>query len=431
MKNIRIRGGRPLDGTVHIQGSKNAALPMMAAAVLHRGTTVLRGCPKITDVFFMEKILEKMGAKTSWKGSSLYLDCSSLENTDIPDQYACRMRCSVILLGALLGRFGRGAIAPPGGCVIGDRPVDLHLDLLKTMGTHIEKEQGSLKAYTPSLRGSVFRFGKQSVGATEHGMIAAVLAEGTTCLENCAREPEISWLAEFLNNMGASVTGAGTKRIQIRGVKALHDSVFEVPPDRIVAGTYICAAAATRGKIRIENPPLTELSAFLGVYSKMGGQYDSVGGKLIADGSRAWGPVTRLETDVYPGFPTDLQSPVMAVLSLARGKSHIRENIFEDRFRMAEDLVRMGAHIRINGRDAYIDGAQRLRGCRVRAQELRGGAALILAGLAAEGETTVEGLGFVERGYEHIQEDICSLGGEVVVEGSLPVNSNEEDTVKR
>ena len=427
MKNIRIWGGRPLDGTVYIQGSKNAALPVMAAAVLHKGMTVLHDCPKIADVFFMEKILSHLGAKTCWKdhfghlGHSLYLDCSDLRATDIPDEYASRMRCSIILLGALLGRFGQGAIAPPGGCVIGKRPIDLHLSMLRALGTHIEEHPKVLRACAADLDGELYgariRFAKQSVGATEHGMIAAVLAKGTTYLENCAKEPEVVWLAQALNGMGASVTGAGTDQIRIEGVEALHDSAFQVPPDRIVAGTYLCAAAATRGKICIENPPLSEMSAFLGVYGKMGGQYDVIGGKLIADASGACGPITRLETDVYPGFSTDLQSPVMAVLALARGKSHIRENIFEDRFRVAEDLVRMGAHIRINGRDAYIDGTERLYGCRVTAQELRGGAALILAGLAAEGETTVDDFHLVERGYEQIQEDIRSLGGRISVEG--------------
>lgn len=416
MKSIRIQGGCPLNGTVRIQGSKNAALPMMAAAVLHRGTTVLHNCPRIADVSFMEKILRHLGARTSWKENSLSLDCSCLQNTSIPAEYACQMRCSIILLGALLGRFGRGAIAPPGGCVIGKRPVDLHLSALEAMGVHIEDENEMLKASTSGLKGRIICFSRQSVGATEHGMIAAVLAQGTTCLENCAKEPEIVWLAEFLKGMGASVTGAGTKRICIRGTEKLHDSEFTIPPDRIVAGTYLCAAAITRGRICLENPPVSELSAFLGIYGKMGGQYDMVGGKLIADASRADGPVTRLETEVYPGFSTDLQSPVMAVLTLARGKSHIRENIFEDRFRTAQELVRMGAHIRLNGRDAYIDGVKRLAGCKVKAQELRGGVALILAGLAAQGETCVENFHLVERGYERIQEDIAALGGRAVVE---------------
>ncbi len=411
MKNIRIQGGRPLDGAVSVQGSKNAALPIMAAAVLHKGETVLHNCPKIADVLFMEKILARLGAKVCWKGSSLRLDCSSLKNTRIPDEYACQMRCSIILLGALLGRFGKGDIAPPGGCVIGKRPVDLHLSMLKALGARIEEEGGVLRAHTEGLCGRAFVFPKQSVGATEHAMIAAVLAKGVTHLKNCAREPEIIWLARFLNGMGASVEGAGTDEILIRGVDVLHDSAFQTPPDRIVTGTYLCAAAITRGKITIENPPIAELPAFLGVYGKMGGQYDMVGGKLIADGRKAYGAVSLVETEVFPGFSTDLQSPVMAVLSLAHGKSHIRENIFEDRFRVAESLVHMGAHIRINGQDAYIDGTKELRGCRVRAQELRGGAALILAGLAAKGQTCVENFQLVERGYEHIQEDIRGLGG--------------------
>ncbi len=405
-----------MNGLVKIQGSKNAALPMMAAAALHKGITVLHNCPRIADVLFMEKILLHLGARTRWKGKSLYLDCSLLENTRIPSEYACQMRCSIILLGALLGRFGTGAIAPPGGCVIGERPVDIHLSLLEHMGVSITETPGMLYAYTPGLLGGRFRFPKQSVGATEHGLIAAALAQGNTCLENCAKEPEILWLAKCLNEMGACITGAGTDRICIKGVKSLHDSEFMIPPDRIVAGTYLCAAAITRGKICLENPPVQELSAFLNVYWKMGGHYEIRGGRLTADASGARGPVALLETEVYPGFSTDLQSPLLAVLSLAEGKSHIRENIFENRFRVAEELVRMGARIRINGRDAYIDGVEKLRGRRAAAQELRGGAALILAGLAAEGETCVENFQLVERGYEDIVGDLRDLGGDLTAE---------------
>lgn len=405
-----------MNGLVKIQGSKNTALPVMAAALLHKGMTVLHNCPKIADVLFMEKILIHLGAETCWRGNSLYLDCSHLENTSIPAEYACQMRCSIILLGALLGRFQKGSIAPPGGCVIGERPVDLHLSLLEAMGVYTEKKQGMLYAGTDGLKGRNFTFSKQSVGATEHGMIAAVLAEGTTCLCNCAKEPEVLWLARFLNGMGASVTGAGTDKICIQGVETLHDSEFLVPPDRIVAGTYLCAAAITRGNICLENPPVSELSAFLNVYGKMGGQYEITGGRLKAYAGGASGSVALLETEVYPGFSTDLQSPVMAVLTLAKGKSHIRENIFENRFRVAEELARMGARIRINGRDAYIDGTAKLKGRSVTAQELRGGASLILAGLAAEGETCVGNFQLVERGYEDIAGDLAGLGGNLAVE---------------
>lgn len=413
LDQIRITGGKPLQGTIAIQGSKNAALPMMAAALLHRGVSVLEGCPAISDVFCMEEILRSLGAVTWWEGHCLFLDCKDAEGTEISGESTGRMRSSVILLGALLARNKKASVGYPGGCVIGRRPIDQHVLVLRSLGAEIREGEEGLQAFCRTLKGREILFSKRSVGATEQGILAAVTAEGETILHNCAEEPEIVWLCRFLKLMGADIQGEGSGRIRIRGVEALGPGRILVPPDRIVAGTYICAAAATRGKIVIENPPEGELEAFLGVYRKMGGQYTWKSGKLVADGSRIRKPVAFLETAVYPGFPTDLQSPLMSVLITVPGESHIRENIFEDRFHLVEELNRMGAAVSFCGRDAWIRGGSVLRGGRVRASELRGGAALIIAALAAQGTTILEGCSFIRRGYEHICEDLAALGGRI------------------
>lgn len=385
---------------------------MMAASLLHRGVSVLKGCPQIADVFCMEEILQRLGAVTWWEGHDLYMDCTDADKTEIPAVYTGKMRSSVVLLGAMLSRSGRGYLGYPGGCVIGKRPIDLHLMVLRSLGAEIEEKTLGIAASCKGFQGTSIVFPKRSVGATQQGVLAAVLARGETELLNCACEPEVKWLCVYLKSMGAVIQGEGTSRILITGMESLGAGNMRVPPDRIVAGTYICAAAITRGRVVLENPPEGELDAFLEVYRKMGGQYKGKSGKLIVDGTEIKNPVAFLETEVYPGFPTDLQSPLMAVLATIPGKSCIREQIFEDRYKVAEELVRMGAHIRTEGRDALIEGGYPLQGCKVYARELRGGAALILAALAAEGTTWVEGYSFIRRGYEHICQDLGISGVE-------------------
>ena len=395
LDEIYIAGGYPIGGQVRIQGSKNAALPMMAAALLHRGISVLRGCPRILDVFCMEEILKKLGAKTIWKDHDLYLDCTCADQTEIPKEYAGKMRSSVILLGVLLAREGKGSIGYPGGCVIGKRPVDMHLDALRRLGAKVVCTGELIQAKCSRLCGGEIRFARSSVGATQQAILAGVTAKGETILENCAMEPEVCWLCRYLRTMGACIKGEGSRRIQIKGTEYLGPGDLEVPPDRIVAGTYMCAAAATRSEIFLKNVPLEEMGAFLEAYRKMGGQYSGDSGKLKVSGREVKNPVCEIETQAYPGFPTDLQSPVMAVLTTIPGENRIRETIFEDRFRSAYELVRMGADIRIEGREAVIRGGSPLTGCTVAAGELRGGAALVIAALAAEGETCVIGAGYI------------------------------------
>lgn len=410
MDEIHVSGGKPLCGNVLIQGSKNCALPMMAASLLHRGISVLRTCPRIADVFCMEEILRTLGAVTWWQGHDLYLDCTQADKTVIPRAYSEKMRSSITLLGAMTARNKKGSIGYPGGCVIGKRPIDLHLYALRCLGARVREEDSCIISECERLQGSRIVFEKSSVGATQQGILAAVTARGETCLENCAREPEVVWLCRYLKIMGAKIIGEGSTTLVIHGVEDLGSGDIRIPPDRIVAGTYVCAAAATRGKITLENAPVEEMGAFLDIYRKMGGQYEVKSGTLEVNGKNIGFPVPFVETGVYPGFPTDLQSPVMAVLSTVPGTSVIRENIFEDRFKVASELTKMGAHIRIQGKEAFIEGGYPLHGCTVTARELRGGAALVLAALCAQGETCVKGAGFISRGYEHICEDLEKLG---------------------
>ncbi len=413
MADISIRGGKPLNGCVCIHGSKNAALPMMAASFLHKGISVLKGCPAIADVFCMEEILRQLGAVTWWEEQDLYMDCTHAEKTEIGKEYTGRMRSSVILLGVLLARCREGKLGYPGGCVIGKRPVDYHLAVLRSLGAELTEQEDGIMAKAGTLVGSEIQIPRRSVGATEQGILASVLAKGESVFRNCAREPEILWLCRYLRGMGAKIAGEGTDCIRVCGVKELGPGCMVVPPDRIVAGTYMCAAAITRGKIALERVPCREMAAFLQVYRKIGGQYYRKSGKLIVDGSGTDFPLPLLRTGVYPGFPTDLQSPVMAVLATVPGRSRIREEIFEQRYKVAEELNRMGACIEVQGAEAVILGGLPLRGCEVNACELRGGAALILAALAAEGETSLQGYAFVQRGYAHICRDLCALGADI------------------
>ena len=315
----------------------------------------------------MEKILRELGARTWWEGHDLYLDCSHADGTVIPEHFSGKMRSSVILMGAMLGRNGKAQTGYPGGCVIGNRPVDLHIQVLQKLGARIVENGSEIQAACGKLKGAEIIFPKSSVGATEQGILAAVLAEGKTVLSGCAREPEINWLCQYLTGMGARIEILKNGRICIEGVKKLHPGSGTIPPDRIVAGTYLMAAAATRGEIILENPSLDEMDAILEVYRKMGGQCHQVGGKLIVNGKNAGFPLELLETDVYPGIPTDLQSPAMAMLATITGVSRIREKNFEDRYKLASWLCYMGAKIEIRDGIAVIHGGYPLKGCTVEA----------------------------------------------------------------
>lgn len=416
MDSIIIHGGKRLDGTVRIQGSKNAVLPMMAASVLHDGVTVLEGCPRISDVCFMTEILKCLGAQTRWEGHTLFIDGSGIHASVIPAIYGVQMRSSVTLMGSLLGRMHRFEMPFPGGCVIGKRPVDLHIQVLRSLGAKVEEKDGVLRASCESLEGFCHVFKKKSVGATENAILAAVRARGKTRLSGCSVEPEIIWLCRFLEAIGVTIRGVGTENLMITGTARLKDAAFEVPADRIVAGTYLMAGAATRGQIILEHAPVDEMTSILDAYKKMGGQYEVSSGKLVADSRGVQKPLPYIETDVYPGLPTDLQSPLLAVLAGIPGSSHVRETVFEDRYKIVPQLNRMGASISVSGRDAFVEGKPGLHGEKVSARELRGGAALVIAALSALGESQVLNRHYIERGYEDICKDIRSLGGEIRID---------------
>ena len=407
-----IEGGIPLDGEVRIQGSKNAVLPMMAAALLQRGTLCLKGCPDILDVRCMERILKSIGAGIKRDADDIYIDCSQIDSEAVPGAYADKMRSSVILMGALLGRTKKVRIGLPGGCTIGKRPVDLHLMVLEALGAHLKVEDGMITGYADEMKGGFYRFERRSVGATENAVLAAVCADGVTILENCAKEPEIVHLCRLLRAMGAEIEGEKSGRICIKGVSVLTQTTFQGPADRIVAGTYLLAGAATRGQIILDQAPDEEMSALLSVYHKMGGQYEVKGGKLISDSRNLKYPAAYLETEEYPGFPTELQSPLLAVCAGVTGVSQVNETIFENRFKAALQMRKMGADIRIEKSTAIVHGCS-LYGADVEAFDLRGGAALVLAGLCAKGTTRISGIRHIERGYQDICGDIRSLGGRI------------------
>ncbi|HIR93659.1 MAG TPA: UDP-N-acetylglucosamine 1-carboxyvinyltransferase [Candidatus Egerieimonas intestinavium] len=416
MEKIRIEGGIPLNGEVRIQGSKNTALPVMAAALLHEGTCVLENCPRIADVFCMEKILQALGAVTCWEGHRLILDCSHLTGIRVPAGFAGQMRSSIMLLGSMLGRMGGLKIAYPGGCTIGRRPINWHLQVMKEMGASVTEDQEGLYASCGRLEGTALRLPFPSVGATENALLAAVRARGTTVISGCAREPEILHLCDFLAELGVPLWGAGTGCIRVEGGARLRDAVFSIPPDRIVAGTYLYAGAATRGRVDLQEAPVEEMGAILAAYEKMGGQYSISSGTLRTNSAFLCRPIPWVRTESYPGFPTDMQSALLTVLCTVPGRSVICETIFEDRYKVVPELWKMGADISLTGRRACVRGGPRLAGTGVTARELRGGAALVLAGLAAEGVTQLEGWQFVKRGYEDLLENLQALGGRIFKE---------------
>lgn len=424
MSWICVEGGACLEGEVLVQGSKNTALPIMAASLLHNGYTVLHNCPHIADVFVMEHILQGLGVVTCWEGHTLILDCRQIQSCTISEKVTEKMRASVLLAGSLLGREGFVRMGYPGGCSIGRRPIDLHLEVFGRMGARKEEcgEMFSLQA--KSLQGIRHQFGRISVGATENAILAAVRAKGCTLLENVAREPEIRALCAFLRKMGVHIREDGQGTICIQGGCRLSDTEFTVPPDRIVAGTLLLAGAATRGQVTLLQAPAAQLDSLLALYQKIGGQYLVSGGTLETDSRSVRWAVPMTETAAYPGFPTDLQPLWLAVCCTLQGESIIRESVFEDRFRVVRMLGTMGAEITVKDNAARVKGPAVLKGCRVTAPDLRAGAALVTAALCAEGETIIDSCEYIERGYETLYRDINLLGGRIRKEND---NINETE----
>ena len=408
MAGFRICGGEKIEGTLRVDTAKNAVLPILAASVLPQEDTVLTDCPRLGDVECMRGILRMLGCESCWEGDALRICGGALSQGEMPEELSKRVRSSIFLLGPVLGRLRMATMAYPGGCEIGLRPIDLHLSALKRMGVRISEEGGMLRC-----DGRDIHLDYPSVGATENIIMAAALLPGRTTISNAAREPEIEDLQRYINAMGGHVQGAGSPLIVIEGVSRLHGVTYQPMPDRIATGTYLCAAAITGGQIELTNARPRDLTAVLDKLRAMG--------CVIAEGEQALylsaperlQSFDALQTQPHPGFPTDMQSQMLALACVCRGASVIEEKVFENRFAIAGDLCRMGANIRVTGRAALIQGVERLHGAHVAAHDLRGGAALVLAALAASGETLVEDVHLIDRGYERMEEKLTALGAKI------------------
>lgn len=413
MDKLVIEGGKPLSGTIVIQGAKNAALPILAASLLAEGTTKIDHVPNLLDIDVMLNILRELGCRAEHTDGTVVLDTETAHTSHVPEPLMRQMRSSIFLMGPLLARFGEAQVYQPGGCAIGERKIDLHLEGLQALGAEIEELGNRIICRADKLKGADIHLSFPSVGATENIMMAAALAEGRTTISNAAREPEIQDLQGFLNAMGAKIMGAGTDTITIDGVQSLSSCRYQVIPDRIVAGTIMVAAAATRGQVTLQNTRPAHLSSLIHVLRRAGVQI-AIDGDIIKVGSAARAKaVERIVTSPYPAFPTDLQSQVMVLLTLADGVSIMKETIFEGRLKHVDELTRMGADIRVDMNAAIIRGVPRLYGATVEATDLRAGAALVIAGLAAQGKTVVEQIHHIDRGYDRIETMLSRLGARI------------------
>ncbi|MEX2462468.1 MAG: UDP-N-acetylglucosamine 1-carboxyvinyltransferase [Paenibacillaceae bacterium] len=413
MDKLVIEGGRPLSGTIRIHGAKNAALPILAASIMAGGEHTIENVPDLLDIRVMLDILRSLGCRAEHRGETVFLDMSSLDSSHIPEALMKQMRSSIFLMGPLLARFGEVQIYQPGGCAIGERKINLHLDGLEQLGAEITEFGNTIVCKTTQLIGAEIMLDFPSVGATENIMMAATMAEGISTIHNAAREPEIQDLQNFLNQMGAKIIGAGTSTITIEGVKKLVPCVYRIIPDRIVAGTFMVAAAVTRGNVTLEHVCPPHLTSVIHVLKRAGVQIH-IDGDIININCRSRPKrIERIVTSPYPAFPTDLQSQIMVLLTLAEGISVIKETIFEERFKHVDELTRMGADIRVDLNSAFIRGVPRLYGATVEATDLRAGAALVIAGLAAHGTTIVEQIHHIDRGYDRIEIMLSRLGAAI------------------
>lgn len=415
MKAIYVRGGMKLQGNVGIQGSKNAALPILAATILTREENLICNCPRITDVCQMLKLLTCLGCKVCREGDGVRVNANEVTLSNLPREAVKGMRSSMFLMGALLGRSGEVIMEYPGGCVIGARPVDYHLKALAQMGAVFEEEDGIIRGRAPrGLHGADICFDSPSVGATENIILAAVTAQGVTRITGAAVEPEVEHLCKYLKKCGAVLTGIGTDCLCIYGGNRLHGTGYCIPGDRIVAGTYLLACLATGGDVLLERAPVEHMEAVLKLAARMGAECQAENNGLYVQAPEQLQGVRELITLPYPDFPTDLQSVALVAMTAACGACLIEETIFENRFRVIAPLQKMGADIKqLDCRRVIVRGPVRLSGCEVEAMELRGGAALVVAGLIADGETIIKGCHFIDRGYENICRDFRELGARI------------------
>ncbi len=418
MSSIEVIGGKQLKGELKIQGSKNAALPVIAATVLNKGISKLKNCPKILDVFHMVKILEELGCKTTWDQNTLIVDSTEANVTHVSEDSVRKMRSSILFLGAILGRFHEVTIAYPGGCLIGKRPIDFHLNAIRKMNVTQEflgEDSSIIHCYTDKIIGNDIFLKFPSVGATQNAILTAVLSEGVTRIFNTAREPEVIEVCNYLIEAGARICGKGSAFIEVEGVKKLHDVEFTLSPDRIVAGTYMAAVAAARGEVTLLNAPGRQLDSITRILRRIGCEIETSDEVIKIYSKHRPLSIDALKTQPYPGFPTDMQSQLMSVLCLAEGKSTIIEEIFESRYQNVDELKKMGAVISLekDTNKALIEGVDKLHGAIIKAHDLRGGAALVIAGLSVEGTTIIREAAYIERGYEDICRDLSVLGAKI------------------
>lgn len=411
MEKFIVRGEVQLNGNIRVSGAKNAILPIMAATLLCSGISIIHDIPYLSDIKVMQDILTLLGAKITREGSTLIIDTTNIQEVEIPEHLMREMRASVFLMGPLLGKFNKVRLSYPGGCAIGPRPIDLHIKALEKIGARVKESFGFIEASADCLTGGEINFDYPSVGATENAMMASVLASGPTIIRNAAREPEIYDLQVFLNKMGAKITGAGTDTITIYGRKKLVPVEHTAMSDRIQAGTFLVAAAITRGDIVVENIMPEHLFSVIDKLKDIGAQIN-IGNNCIRVKAGDLRGVD-IKTLPYPGFPTDLQAPLLSLLTIAAGTSIITETIFENRFKHVNELIRMGAKIKVEGRTAIIRGMPKLTGAIVAATDLRAGGALVLAALAAEGTSEIENVYHIDRGYEKLEEKLQILGANI------------------
>ncbi len=411
---LYIEGGRKISGEIRVHGAKNSALPILAATLLNPSVSVIENCPALSDVYASCRILSSLGCRCRRVGDAVEIDASDLSGCEISEQMMRQMRSSIVFLGAILGRLRRCRLSFPGGCELGPRPIDIHISGLTKLGARIIEDHGVLDCALPeTVSGAVINLPLPSVGATENIMLAAVIGSGETVIQNAAREPEIVDLSGYLNACGAKIAGAGTSTVVITGVKALHGAKYRVMPDRIVAATYMGAAAVTGGELILRDVRAQDMHSTISVFEQAGCSVYPYNDRIFISAKKPLNAIKTLRTAPYPGFPTDCQPIVMALLTRAKGASVIVENIFENRFRAAPELRRLGADIKAEGRVAVIEGGKRLSGAAVVATDLRAGAALVLAGLSADGTTTVSNVHYIDRGYEQLESALTGLGARV------------------
>jgi UDP-N-acetylglucosamine 1-carboxyvinyltransferase len=432
MDKFVIRGGNPLVGTIRVSGAKNSALPCMAAAILTEDEVTLENIPQVRDIQTERKLLASMGAVVGLREGSasdrMTINCRTLSDPVARYEIVKTMRASSLVLGPLIARTGVARVAMPGGCAIGGRPIDLHIKGLEKMGATITQQHGYLEARADRLKGAHLVFDKITVTGTEDLLMAAVLAEGEMLMENCAREPEVTDLAALLTAMGAKIEGAGTATIRVKGVSSLHGARYRINPDRIEAGTFLIAGAITRGDLTVANCNPAHLGALLNKLKEAGVRIESAGADAVRVQAAEQLRAADISTEEYPGFPTDMQAQYMALATQAEGASQVRENIFENRFMHVQELVRMGANIKVDGSAATVRGPSKLSAAAVMCSDLRASASLVLAALVADGESILDRVYHMDRGYEHIEEKLRGVGAEIARMGNVFPAKEEEIT---